>query len=157
GTEAGDAEFNPGTFEYSQIGAWLSGPIVRNKLFFFGSFEHDGLTEPGTTFRANAGSDEIGGGTTRVLESDLNELREFLSTELGYETGPYQGYDHETPATRFLGKLDYNLDDRNKLSLRYTHLDSNTDVLASNSSSLGMGNRRTNLTGLNFQNSNYQI
>ena len=157
GTEAGDAEFNPGTFEYSQIGAWLSGPIVRNKLFFFGSFEHDGLTEPGTTFRANSGSDEIGGGTTRVLESDLNELREFLSTQLGYETGPYQGYDHETPATRFLGKLDYNLDDRNKLSLRYTHLDSNTDVLASNSSSLGMGNRRTNLTGLNFQNSNYQI
>jgi outer membrane receptor protein involved in Fe transport len=36
-------------------------------------------------------------------------------------------------------------------------LDSYTDVLLSNSSSLGFGTRRTNSTGLNFANSNYQI
>ncbi len=32
-----------------------------------------------------------------------------------------------------------------------------TDVLASNSSSLGFGNRRTSTQALNFQNTNYQI
>jgi len=54
-------------------------------------------------------------------------------------------------------RFDYNIDDRNKISLRYNHLDSQTDVLLSNSSSLGAGSRRLNLTGLNFRNSNYII
>lgn len=157
GTKAKESDFDPGTFKYDQIGGWVSGPIVQNKLFFFTSYEHDGLTEPGTTFSANTGGQTPGGGVTRVAEADLNELSSYLSTNFGYDTGPYQAYDHETPATRFLAKLDYNLNDRNKLSLRYTHLDSQTDVLMSNSSSLGFGNRRTSIDALNFQNSNYII
>jgi outer membrane receptor protein involved in Fe transport len=157
GTRVGPNRFNPGTFEYSQIGVRLSGPLIKNKLFFFGSFETDGLTEPGTTFRSNQGGEPIGGSTTRVLASDLDALSTFLQTNFGYATGPYEGYDHEIPALRFTGRLDYALNDRNKVSLRYTHLDSETDVLLSNSSSLGQGTRRSNLNGLNFQNSNYQI
>jgi len=157
GTEAGSTEFDPGTFKYNQVGGWLSGPIIRNKLFFFASFETDNLTQPGTNFVANTGGQEVTGNTTRVLESDLMALSNYLRDNFDYETGPFQGYDHETPATRFLAKVDYNVNNRNKLSLRYTHLDSNTDVLASNSSSLGFGTRRSVLTGLNFQNSNYII
>lgn len=157
GTQAGASPFDPGTFEYQQLGGWLSGPIIRNKLFFFFNYENEGLTEPGTTFRANTGSEPAEGSVTRVLASDLDQLSNFLATNFGYDTGPYQGYEHETPAERFLAKLDYNLSDRNKFSLRYTHLDSRTDVLESNSSSLGFGSRRTNSRSLNFQNSNYQI
>jgi hypothetical protein len=157
GTQVGPNTFNPGKFEYSNIGAFLSGPLLKNKLFFMASVESDGRTEPGTTFRSNVGGEPISGSVTRVLQSDLNTLSAFLSTNFGYETGPYEGYDHEIPALRFTGRLDYSLNDRNKFSLRYTHLDSETDVLLSNSSSLGFGTRRSNLNGLNYQNSNYQI
>lgn len=157
GKKAGAADFNPGTFDYGQWGGWLSGPIVKDRLFFFASYESEALTEPGTTFRANTGTETPAGSITRVKASDLDALSTFLRQNFDYETGPYQGYDHETPATRILAKLDYNLSDRNKFSLRYTHLDSDTDVPLSNSSSLGWGTRRSNLTGLNFQNSNYQI
>ncbi len=157
GTKAGDIQFNPGTFRFNQFGLSLSGPILKNKLFFFVNYESDNLIQPGTTYRANRGGETVGGNITRVLKSDLDALSAFLKEKFGYETGPYEGYDHETPSTRFLVKLDYNINPRNKVSLRYTHLDSFTDVLISNSSSLGFGNRRSNLTGLNFQNSNYQI
>jgi hypothetical protein len=157
GTRAGRSDFDPGTFDFNQFGAWLSGPIVRNRLFFFVNFENEGLTEPGTTFTANAGGQPVEGNTTRVLASDLTQLSNFLRTNFGYDPGGFQGYGHETPATRFLAKLDFNVNDRNRLSLRYNHLDSNTDVLLSNSSSLGFGTRRTNLNGLNFQSSNYTI
>jgi hypothetical protein len=157
GDDAGGSPVNPGTFNFRDIGGWVSGPIIQDRLFFFVNYENASLNEPGTTFRANRGGEAIEGSVTRVLASDLDQLSTFLQQNFGYETGPYQDYDHETPATRFLAKLDYNLDDRNKLSLRYSHLDSFTDVLLSNSSSLGLGTRRTNLDGLNFRNSNYQI
>lgn len=157
GKDAGDLKYNPGTFDYKQIGLRLSGPLIKNKLFFFGSFEDDELTRPGTDFTANLGGEPVGGNKTRVLASDLDQLSSFLKSKFGYETGGYQGYDFKTPALRFLGKLDYNLNEHNKISLRYNHLDSDTDVLASNSSSLGFGNRRSNTNALNFQNSNYKI
>lgn len=157
GTRVGGRAFNPGTFDYSQIGFRLSGPILKNKLFFFVSYESDGLTEPGTTWRANEGGETVTGQVTRVLRSDLETLSDYLRTNFGYETGPFQGYDHEVPSMRLTTKFDYALNDRNKFSFRYSKLDSKTDVLLSNSSSLGFGTRRTNANGLNFQNSNYQI
>ncbi len=157
GTKIKDAPFNPGTFEFDKYGAWLSGPIMKNKLFFFASFEDEKLTQPGTTFRANAGGETVGGSITRVLASDLDALSGYLSSNFDYQTGGYQDYPFEVPARRYLATLDYNLDERNKLRLRYTHLDSETDVLLSTSSSLGFGGRRSNTTGLNFQGSNYTI
>jgi hypothetical protein len=156
GKDAGANSYDPGKFRYNQIGGWLSGPIVQNKAFFFVSYENDGLTQPGTNFQANPGGATVSGNMTRVLASDLDQLSNFLRTNFNYETGPYQGYDHETPATRFLAKLDYNVNNNNKLSLRYTHLDSETDVLVSTSSSLGFGRPRTT-EFLAFQNSNYMI
>ncbi|MFZ4619033.1 MAG: TonB-dependent receptor [Bacteroidota bacterium] len=159
GQQAGAVEYKPGRFQYYQLGANIGGPIIENKLFLFGSFETENLTQPGTTFRANKGGETVGGNTTRVLQSDLDALSSFLKTNFGYETGPYQGYDNETPAMRLLAKMDYNMDDNNKIILRYIHLDSKTDVLESNSSSLGLGTggRQNVTTALGFQNSNYQI
>ncbi len=163
GTEAGPNTFNPGTFKYHDIGVALGGPIIRDRLFFFGSFENDGQTTPGTTFLANDGTQPVSGNVTRVLASDLDALSIYLKDNFNYVTGPYQGYDFKIPSTRFLARLDYNLNDRNKLSLRYNLLNSSSDILVSNSSSLGAGCRRngpspcSTLNALNFANSNYAI
>ena len=157
GTQAGSATVNPGTFEFSKLGLSLGGPILKDKLFFFVNFEDDKEERPASLFRANLGGETPGGNITRVLKSDLDGLSTFLATNFGYETGAYEGYPDETPATRYLGRVDYNLNQRNKLSLRYSQLDSYTDVLASTSSSLGFGGRNGTTNALNFQNSNYRI
>jgi hypothetical protein len=157
GTEAKGNTYNPGTFDYKRYGAWLSGPILKDKLFFFGSYENDKFTSPGTTFRANTGGETVGGNVTRVLASDLDALSSYLKTNFGYDTGPYQDYPFEIPAKRYLAKLDYNFNARNKVSVRYLQLDSESPTLVSNSSSLGRGSRRSSTTGLNFANSNYAI
>ena len=172
GKEAGANAFNPGEFSYKNYGFRIGGPLPffnfgeggpmfnsgKNKLFFFFSYENEELTEPGTTFTARTATTQTpAGNVTRVLASDLDTLSTFLRQRFGYETGPYQGYSHSTPAKKYLGRVDYNINSTNRLMVRYSQLDSSTDVLLSNSSSLGFGNRRTNLTGLNFQNSNYKI
>lgn len=157
GTQAGANVFDPGTSQFANIGATLGLPIIKDRLFFFGSFEDDGLTQPATSFLANTGGQEPEGNVTRVLQSDLDQLSDYLATNFNYNTGPYQQYDFETPSRRMLGKLDFNLNDNNKFSLRYSELESSTDVLASNSSSLGFGRRRTSNAALNFQGTNYAI
>ena len=74
---------------------------------------------------------------------NLDALSAYLKSNFGYDTGPYQDYPFETPAKRYLAKLDYNLNDRNKISVRYLQLDSESPTLVSNSSSLGRGTRRS--------------
>jgi Carboxypeptidase regulatory-like domain len=157
GTTAGPNTFNPGTFKYHDIGVDLGGPIIRDRLFFFASYEDDGQTQPGTTFLANTGGQPVGGTTTRVLASDLDSLSRYLQNGFKYATGPYQGYDFNVPSTRFLARVDYNLNERNKLNVRFNLLNSSSDILLSNSGSLGFGSRRSTLNSLNFANSNYAI
>ena len=172
GKEAGTNSFDPGDFKFRTWGFTASGPLPfinmspratspfisgRDKVFFFVNYEDELLTQPGTTWQACPGTGCRTGNVTRVLASDLDQLSNYLRSNFGYETGGYQGYDHNTPAKKFLIRTDYNANLRNKLTFRYMHLDSETDVLMSDSSSLGFGNRRTRLDALNFQNSNYTI
>ncbi|MBL7853444.1 MAG: TonB-dependent receptor [Cyclobacteriaceae bacterium] len=142
-------------FDVKQYGFRVGGPIVKNKLFFFLNAESERRSDPATSFRSNLGGEPVTGNVTRVLKSDLDALSSFLSSNYGYETGPYESYNNETTSDKFLVKLDYNVNQNHKLSLRYNSLISETDVLASNSNSLGFGNRRTNNNALNYQNTNY--
>lgn len=157
GNTAGPNVFNPGTFDFGLWGGTVGGPIVKDRLFFFASVEDDKLGQPATTFQPNAGGQPVGGNTTRVLATDLQTLSDFLKKNFNYDTGPFQGYNFATPSRRYLGKVDFNLNDRNKFSVRYTQLNSSSDQIVSGSSSLGNGRRQTATDFLSFQNSNYAI
>jgi hypothetical protein len=157
GKSAKSLPVTAGVFTFGETGEWLAGPVLKNKLFLFQSYENEKTEQPGTTFTANSGGETVGGSKTRVLASDLDAMRTYLKTNFNYDAGDYQGYNFNIPGKRFLGKLDYNLGNRNKITLRYTQLDSSTDVLESNSNSLGNGNRRTSTLSMNFSNSNYSI
>ena len=151
--------FNKGTYKFSQPGGWVSGPIIPNKLFFFANYDEDAFTAPATSFLANTGGQTVAGNTTRVLQSDIDQLSTFLQTKFNYATGPAQAFNLETPSKRFIGKIDYNINDRNKFSFRYSRLTSQADQQVSNSGSLGnpSGGRRDNSNSMSFQNSGYAI
>ncbi|MEP6591630.1 MAG: carboxypeptidase regulatory-like domain-containing protein, partial [Gemmatimonadota bacterium] len=158
GTKPGSNTFDPGVFSFHQFGASLGGPIIKDKLFFFASYEDDANTAPATNFVANTGGQTVAGNITRVLASDLTTFSSYLKNNFGYETGPYTGWNLEVPSRRFLGKLDYNLNDHNKVSVRYNLLNSSSGQPNSNSNSLGvLGNRRDNANSMSFQNSGYSI
>jgi hypothetical protein len=148
---------NKGTFKFSQPGGFISGPIIKNKLFFFLDYETDELTQPGNTWFPNTGSQALVGNQTRVLSADLDGLSTFLSQKFNYNTGPYVGWDLTVPSSRYIGKLDWNINDRNKFSFRYSRLESSSDVPISNSNALGFGNRRDNQNSMSFQNAGYAI
>jgi len=155
GTDAAGRPVNPGTFKFRNTGGWASGPIIQNKWFAFGNYEDERDTRPLNIFRANRG-EPVAGNVTRVRESDLSALSAFLQSGFNYETGPFEGIDDETPAKRLL-RSDYNINTANKVSFRYNHLDSFTDVGLSSSSSALRGRGSASSNFLSFRNSNYQI
>ncbi|MBI3492183.1 MAG: TonB-dependent receptor [Acidobacteria bacterium] len=157
GKEALGQVFNPGTFDTTNTGEWAGGPIMKNKLFFFESFESQEDTRPLTTFTSNPGGAAATGNTTRVLASDLTTLSAFLSSKFSYDTGAFDGISKTTPGKPFLVKGDYNLNSSNKVTFRYNQLNSKTPVNLSSSSSLGFGRQTFSNNFLNYQASNYAI
>jgi hypothetical protein len=157
GTEARGETVNPGTFTFRDTGLWASGPIVRNRFFVFGNYENEEDERPLHTFRANAGGEPVTGSVTRVNAADLDTLSAFLRANFGYETGPYEGFQDLTPAKRYLIRSDYNLTNSNKISFRYTHLDSSSANNLSGSSSAGTGRTLGSTGGLHYAGSNYTL
>jgi hypothetical protein len=156
GNEAQGQTVNPGTFKFRNTGGFASGPIIRNKWFAFGNYEDESDTRPLSVFRANRG-EPAGGQITPVSASDMTTLSQFLSTRFNYDTGGFEDIPDETPAKRFLLRSDYNINNANKVNVRYNHLNSFTDVYMSSSSSALGGRSGNSSTFLNFENSNYRI
>ena len=157
GTEAAGATVNPGTFTFRDTGFWASGPIVPNRLFVFGNYENEEDKRPLHTFVANQGGQAVGGSVTRVLASDLTAISAFLQSSFDYGTGGYQDLQDRTPAKRYLVRTDFNLNNANKISFRYSQLDSSSGNSLSTSSSAGIGRSVGTTGGLFFEGSTYAI
>jgi hypothetical protein len=155
GTEAAGLTVNPGTFTFRNTGVWGAGPIVKNRLFVFGNYENELFKAPLHTFVANSGNQPATGSVTRVLASDLDTLSAYLAKNFNYTTGGYQNLPAETPGKRYLVRTDYNLNNSNKVSFRYSQLDSSSGKNLSSSTSAGLGRGTFSTAFLNFAASNY--
>tara|TARA_B110001469_G_scaffold71937_1_gene68371 strand:- start:1026 stop:4151 length:3126 start_codon:yes stop_codon:yes gene_type:complete len=134
-----------------QTGFSIGGPIVKNKLFFFANYEQDERTDLGQAWLPNTGSGAVN--ESVVLESDLIAVQNALST-LGYDTGTYQGFTHESASSKGIFKLDWNVNDNNQLAIIYNWLDASQEKPAHPTA---LEARGPNSTTLQFQNSGYQI
>jgi hypothetical protein len=157
GTEAAGQAVSPGTFKFRNTGGWVGGPVLKNKWFAFGNYEDQMDTRPLSTWRANRGGEPAGGQITRVLESDMVALSNYLKQNFNYETGPFENYPDETPVKRFLLRSDYNINNNHKVSFRYNYLDSFSDTGLSSSTSALRGRTNFSQNFLTFQSSNYQL
>ena len=142
--------FSSPSLQYSQSGVSVSGPIIKNKLFFFVNFENEHRADPGSNYSAD--------GTSRVSSSVMDTISARLKSEYNYDTGPYQDYNHNTDNVKMLAKLDWNIDKKNNLSFRMNTLDASRDlhphpfVLSYNNTGRG-----PNASSLPFRNSGYEI
>lgn len=156
GTKAGQIRIVPAKFDEKIWGARIGAPIIKDKLFFFGNFETINNISPATTW-TSTGSTQPSGQVSAPTFQQMQTLSNFLQEKFNYTTGPWENYDAERISKKFLAKIDWNINDNNKFSIRYVHHDSSSDELTSNSNTLGFGNRRTNVNSMSFQNSGYTI
>lgn len=105
--------------KHQTFGGSLGGPIIKNKLFFFVNAEFEKSSEPGITY---VPSDYNGSGNKSSTSSaDLKTLSDFLKTKYGYNTGAYENFPNfETKNRKVLAKVDWNISNVHKLTVKYT-------------------------------------
>ena len=134
-----------------QTGFSIGGPIIKNKLFFFANYEEDKRDDLGQSWLPNRGTGAIN--ESVVLESDLMAVQGALSA-LGYDSGAYEGFIHQSQSSKGIFKLDWNVNDNNQLAVIYNWLDASKDKPAHPTA---LGFRGPNASILQFENSGYQI
>ncbi|SDW94970.1 Carboxypeptidase regulatory-like domain-containing protein [Lutibacter oricola] len=137
--------------EQIQYGVSVGAPIVKDKLFFFANFESDDRTDLGQSWLPNTGTGAIN--ESRVLESDLMAVQSALAG-LGYDTGAYQGFTHDTKSIKGIFKLDWNISDKHRAAFIYNFLDASQDKTAHPTA---LGFRGPSYSMLQFENSGYEM
>ena len=156
GNNARGTKVTPSKFDEKVQGFRLGAPIIKNKLFIFGNYEGIERTEPGTTW-TSTGSPLPGSQVSRPTFQQLTDLSKFMKEKFNYETGPFEGYSNTNTSNKFLVRVDWNINDKNKLTARYVYHNSEAQINVSNSNSAGAGSRTQNINAMSFQNSGYTI
>ncbi len=156
GTKAGKVAIVPAPFDEKTYGVRFGMPIIKDKLFFFGNYEQTESLTPATTW-TTSDSPIKGAQSSLPTTAEMQGVSTLLADKFGYTTGPWEGFDSQKDSKKFIAKIDWNINDNNKLSLRYVHHDSNSDELISNSGSAGFGNRSGNVNSMSYKNSGYVI
>ena len=142
-------------------GFTLGGPIVKNKLFFFANFEYSKI--PTVANRWRGSTDGVGNADANIFRTtleDLEKVSKHLKDKYGYETGSWTDFPANESNMKVLARLDWNINDKNHLALRYNYT-LNKAWSSPNSSSMDGGTRsaygRTSLYGMSYANSMYSI
>lgn len=123
GNKVADYELTRSQGHNTVYGLSVGGPIIKDKLFFFVNGEYTDEISAGPTYRArNSDSEEwkTSGQVRRPTVQRMDEIRNFLIQNYNYDPGRYQNYSLETPAYKLLARLDYNINENNKVNVRFS-------------------------------------
>ena len=143
------------------FGASVGGPIIKNKLFFFANIESEKRTLPGQTSLAKKSATDTDPNATSALASDLDNLASYLKSTYQFDPGAYEGYDFATENLKFVTRLDWNINDRHRLTLKYNQSETDDDDRVNTNSGPNprfSNSRRggSSTGGLNFASSNFK-
>ena len=116
-----------------QLGGGIGGAIVKDKLFYYINFEQALSNTPVLNAPGSASSD--------ISLDDVNSIRNRLIEAYDYDPGAFESADIGTASTKLFTRLDYNLSQVHKLTLRNNYVNSYADNLEWNSTFFNFGNQ----------------
>lgn len=148
--------------DFKQYGVRFGGPLIKDKLFFFVNYETE--TQPksiNTNFAATAAAPYgSANNIARPTADSLNYISNYLLTNYGYVTGPFDGYTPDITRKKIMARLDWNISRNHKFNIRYSQVEGgepnppSTSVGGAGTVS-GVTASRQAITALWFKNSNY--
>jgi hypothetical protein len=125
-----------GTFSDKQFGLRLGGPVVKDKLYFFLSAEMGRRANPTTYIIDDSGaSNDFGGASVNV--ADAQRFVNILKNTYGYNSSGFgSGYKNiDGNNDKIFFRLDYNINAKNRLTLRHNYVNGLLDNPPSKASS----------------------
>lgn len=148
--------------EFDQWGFRIGGPIIKNKLFFFFSYEKDQQPSVIQTRVASSSSAAYGSSNfvARPSADSLTYISQYLRDNYKYETGPFDNYTPNIERKKYLGRIDWNISNKHRAVFRYSQVEGGNPASPSTSvggagTVAGNGATRTDVTSLWYKNSNY--
>ncbi|MBR6247508.1 MAG: TonB-dependent receptor [Muribaculaceae bacterium] len=106
----------------STYGFTASGPIVKDKLFFFVNGEMTKKPTIVNRWVASAhGDGDAEHYVSRTLLSDLQRVSDFVREKYGYNTGSFTHFPADENNYKILARLDWNITEMHHLALRYNY------------------------------------
>ncbi|MEZ4903498.1 MAG: hypothetical protein R2822_17900 [Spirosomataceae bacterium] len=89
----------------------------------------------------------------------MDQISTYLRDKYGYETGPYQGYSSNSFSTKFLVRLDWNINKNHRFNIRYNELKSESSRVPASTSTSPFTNvypqNRQSTQALQYENTGY--
>ena len=116
-----------------QTGASLGGAIKKNKVFYFGNLEYSSRNEPVL----------FGAGSSQSIFSvaDMERIANFLKTKFNYDAGSYDKQTLNISNVKTFLRVDANLNDKNKLVVRYNFVDAQAENLTRSPTLMNFGSQ----------------
>ncbi|MDY2828532.1 MAG: carboxypeptidase regulatory-like domain-containing protein [Sodaliphilus sp.] len=122
-------------------GFTLGGPIVKDKLFFFGNFEYSKIPTVANRWQASEDGVAVPSAfVSRTKLADMQKVHDFMLQKYGYDTGSWTKFPADESNMKILGRVDWNINDSHHLAVRYNHT-KNTRWQATNGNSGNTGYR----------------
>lgn len=142
-----------------QYGFSFGGPIIKNKLFFFGNFERKKTIQPGPTKVASVnGVENATLNIARPSATFMDGVSTYLANTYGYSTGAYQGYSNDSNNDKIFARIDWNINNNHKFNIRYSQVESKSPTQISTSTSgsnFTVDDNRQSIFAMSYFNSNY--
>jgi outer membrane receptor for ferrienterochelin and colicin len=120
-------------FSEKLYGASLGGPIVKDKVFFFANAELRAQESPSPF--------DFGQYDGNASQQDLTNLRQSLIDRYNYDPGTFGNVTDNLDGVALFGKLDFNLNDNNRLTVRHNYTKAeNTNRNAGNARNINFSN-----------------
>ncbi len=162
--DAVDGEQIAGAREKDRTTTWgmtLGGPIIKDKLFFFVNGEMKKIPTVANRWRGSEdGVADADNYLSRTTLADLEKVSNYVRDKYGYNTGSWTSFPADKNNYKLLARLDWNITNQHRLSLRYNYT-KNQNWLAPNASSMDGGSRsaygRTSEMAMSYANSMYSM
>ncbi|MGD8439683.1 MAG: carboxypeptidase regulatory-like domain-containing protein [Holophagae bacterium] len=114
-----------GTYDDTEYGFTLGGPIIKDKAFFFVNYGHNDLDRP-TGWSLDGSTGEAWQGGNFVAEAE--QFRQFNIDTYGYDPGGLGEVTRKTPSDKIFVRFDLNLNNSSTLTARYNYVDASNVI-----------------------------
>jgi outer membrane receptor for ferrienterochelin and colicin len=131
-------------FDSKQYGGWLSGPVIKDKLFFMLAYERTKEGQPLNDGFGPGFANQVPG----ITQSNIDTVTSIAKSRYGYDT---QGLISTTQEEdeKIVGKLDWNISDDHRASVTY--------IRNVGTNQFQQNNFLTSPFGLGYQSNGYEL